>query len=80
MPLPFLSEETFHFKKFLREPMSYRVRVTQVRSSIGWPRQQKETLRALGLRHRGHTVEKEVNLSILGMLKKVAHLVKIERV
>jgi large subunit ribosomal protein L30 len=51
-----------------------------VRSSIGWPRQQKETLRALGLRHRGHTVEKEVNLSILGMLKKVAHLVKIERV
>jgi large subunit ribosomal protein L30 len=60
--------------------MSYRVRVTQVRSSIGWPRQQKETLRALGLRHRGHTVEKEVNLPILGMLKKVAHLVKIERV
>ncbi len=60
--------------------MSHRVRVTQVRSSIGWPHRQKETLRALGLRYRGHTVEKEINLAILGMLKKVAHLVKIERV
>ncbi len=60
--------------------MSLRVRITQVRSSIGWPHRQKQTLRALGLRHRGHTVEKEVDHAILGMLKKVAHLVKIERV
>ncbi len=60
--------------------MTLRVRITQVRSSIGWPRRQKETLRALGLRRRGHIVEKEVNQAILGMLKKVAHLVKIERV
>ncbi|MCS6894735.1 MAG: 50S ribosomal protein L30 [Bacteroidia bacterium] len=57
-----------------------RVRVTQVRSSIDCPRRQKETLRALGLRRRMHAVEKEVNPAIIGMLRKVSHLVKIELV
>lgn len=60
--------------------MKPRVRITQVRSAIDCPEVHKATLRALGLRHRHHTVEKEVNLAILGMLKKVAHLVKIEQV
>jgi large subunit ribosomal protein L30 len=59
--------------------MTLRVKITQVRSSIGWPRRQKETLRALGLRHRGHTIEKAVNPALIGMLRKVAHLIKIER-
>lgn len=56
-----------------------RVRVTQVRSSIGCPRQQKATLRALGLRRRMHAVEKEINPAVLGMLRQVSHLIKIEQ-
>ncbi|MCS6789419.1 MAG: 50S ribosomal protein L30 [Bacteroidia bacterium] len=55
-----------------------RVRVTQVRSSIDCPRRQRATLRALGLRRRMHTVEKEVNPAILGMLRQVSHLVQIQ--
>jgi len=64
------------------EPMKpqIRVRVTQVRSSIDCPARQKATLRALGLRRRMHSVEKTVDLAILGMLRQVSHLVKIERV
>ncbi|MGQ9864364.1 MAG: 50S ribosomal protein L30 [Bacteroidia bacterium] len=57
-----------------------KVRITQVRSSIDCPRDQKATLIALGLRRRGRAVEKELNHSLAGMLKKVAHLVKIEPV
>ncbi|MCX7607001.1 MAG: 50S ribosomal protein L30 [Bacteroidia bacterium] len=57
---------------------SIRVRVTQLHSSIDCPKKQKATLRALGLRRRMHTVEKEVNPAILGMLRTVSHLVKIE--
>lgn len=57
-----------------------RVRITQVRSSIDCPRRQKETLRALGLRRRMHSVEKALNPAIIGMLRKVSHLVKIEPV
>lgn len=60
--------------------MKPRVRITQVRSAIGCPRTQKATLRALGLRHRHHTIEKEVDKAILGMLRRVVHLVKIEQV
>ncbi len=56
-----------------------RVRVTQVRSSIDCPARQKATLRALGLRRRLHSVEKTVDLAVLGMLRQVSHLVKIER-
>lgn len=55
-----------------------KVKVTQIRSSIGCPVRQKATLRALGLRHRMHSVEKEVTPAILGMLRQVSHLVKVE--
>ncbi|MCS7162605.1 MAG: 50S ribosomal protein L30 [Bacteroidia bacterium] len=55
-----------------------RVRITQVRSSIDCPQRQKATLRALGLRRRMQTVEKPVSLALLGMLRQVSHLVKIE--
>ncbi|MEN2993517.1 MAG: 50S ribosomal protein L30 [Bacteroidia bacterium] len=55
-----------------------RVRITQVRSSIDCPRRQKATLQALGLRRRMQTVEKPVSPALLGMLRQVSHLVKIE--
>ena len=55
-----------------------KVRIEQVRSMIDKPKDQKATLKALGLGKRHKVVEKEVNKAILGMLKKVSHLVKIE--
>ena len=59
--------------------MAYpKAKVTQVRSTINRPRDQKATIQALGLGKINRTVEKEVTPQILGMLKKVSHLIKIE--
>ena len=55
-----------------------RVKVTQVRSLIGRPGDQRRTVRALGLRRIGHTVEHEDNPSVRGMLHKIRHLVEVE--
>lgn len=55
-----------------------KIRVTQVRSLIDRPKKQKATMKALGLRKMNHTVELETNPQILGMVKKVSHLVKVE--
>jgi len=54
------------------------IKVTWKRSAIGFARDQKETLRALGLRRLNQTVVKEDNPSIRGMLRKVEHLVHVE--
>lgn len=56
------------------------VRIKQVRSSIGHPKNQKDTLIALGLRKIGKSVEKEVNPQIQGMINKVSHLVSVEEI
>lgn len=55
-----------------------KVKITQVRSTIGRPNDQVATIQALGLGKINRTVEKEVNHAILGMIKKVSHLIKIE--
>jgi large subunit ribosomal protein L30 len=56
-----------------------RVRVTQVRSAIGQSPLHRGTLRALGLGRIGKSAEQDVdNPVIAGMLRKVAHLVKVE--
>ncbi len=57
-----------------------KVRITQVRSIIKTPQDQKDTIRALGFRKLGQTVEHEATPQILGMAKKIAHLVKIENI
>jgi large subunit ribosomal protein L30 len=57
-----------------------RLKVTQVRSTIDRPRDQKATVRALGLRRIDHSVEKEDRPDIRGMLAKVRHLVRVEEV
>ncbi len=57
-----------------------KVRITQVKSKIGSPERQKRTLQALGLRKVHATVEVEATPQILGMVRKVNHLVKIEEV
>jgi large subunit ribosomal protein L30 len=52
--------------------------VKQVRSQINCPQTQKRGLEALGLRRMGQVVEHESNPAILGMIKKVKHLVSVE--
>ena len=57
-----------------------KLRITQVRSAIGRPRPQKDTVRALGLRRLHHTVVQEDRPEIRGMVAKVHHLVTVEEV
>jgi large subunit ribosomal protein L30 len=55
------------------------MKVTQIRSGIGFDRKQSVALRGLGLRRIGHTVEVEDTPSIRGLVLKVRHLVRVER-
>ena len=54
------------------------VKVTQVKSSIGHTKDQIATLKGLGLNKVGRTSELEDTSAVRGMIKKVAHLVKVE--
>ena len=56
------------------------LRVTQITSTIGRPKDQGLTLKALGLGKIGRTVEKVDNPSVRGMIFKVKHLVKVEEI
>ncbi|MDI9318870.1 MAG: 50S ribosomal protein L30 [Phycisphaerales bacterium] len=55
-----------------------KIKVTQVKSGIDRPENQKRTLIALGLNKINRTVEIEATPSILGMVRTVNHLVKVE--
>jgi large subunit ribosomal protein L30 len=57
-----------------------KIRITQVKSSIGSTKRQKATLEALGLRKLNHSVEHEATSQITGMAGKLSHLVKVEEV
>jgi large subunit ribosomal protein L30 len=54
------------------------IKVTWVKSTIGYSARQKNTVRALGLRRLGQTVEHQDTPAIRGMLHKVSHLIKVE--
>ena len=54
------------------------LKVTQIKSKNGANHAQRETLRSLGLRKIGHTVEVQENEQIRGMLHRIRHLVKID--
>ncbi len=54
------------------------VKVTLVKSAIGFPAPQKATVRALGLRRLHQTVEHQDTPALRGMLAKVIHLIRIE--
>jgi large subunit ribosomal protein L30 len=56
-----------------------KVRVTQVRSQIGQTQRHRGTLRALGLGKIGRSAEHEEGPVLAGMLRKVNHLVKVEK-
>lgn len=53
------------------------VKVQLVKSPIGYSKEQKATLDALGLRKMNAVVEKEDNECIQGMIRKVTHLVRV---
>ena len=54
-----------------------KIKITQIRSSINRTGKQKKTLESLGLIKIGMTVEHENTPNILGMIKKVNHLVVV---
>ena len=56
-----------------------KIKVTQTKSSINRTKKQKLTLAALGLRKLGMAVEHEDTPNILGMIKKVSHLISVEK-
>ena len=62
------------------EPKEKIVRVTLVKSPIGFSVRHKATVRALGLRRMHQTVEHVDTPTLRGMLYKVNHLVKVEEV
>ena len=57
-----------------------KLRITWVKSAIGYAEDQKRTIRALGLHRLHQAVEKEDSASLRGMLHKVKHLVRVEEV
>jgi len=55
-----------------------KIKITQIKSGIDRPERQKKTLKALGLTKLHSTKEVEATPQILGMVRKVDHLVKVE--
>ncbi len=56
-----------------------KIKIKQVRSKIGCPKQQKATLAALGLKKINSVVEHDDTPVILGMVEAVKHLVVVEK-
>ncbi|OGO09094.1 MAG: 50S ribosomal protein L30 [Chloroflexi bacterium RBG_13_66_10] len=54
------------------------LRITLVRSPIGYAKRQKRTVRALGLRHINQTVEQADSPVVRGMIAKISHLLRVE--
>ena len=54
-----------------------KIKVTQIKSTIKRPQNQKLTIEALGLGRINKTVEVEATPQILGMVRKVSHLVQV---
>ena len=54
------------------------LRITQVRSAIGSPKDQKATVRALGIHRMHETVEQKDTPQVRGMIFKVKHLLEVE--
>ena len=65
-------------KKEARKDQARRIRVTQVRSAIGFDRKQELALQGLGLRRIRHTVERVDTPATRGLILQVRHLVEVE--
>ena len=57
-----------------------KIKITQIKSGIGYKQKAKRTLIALGLRKMHQTVEKVDTPAIRGMIKKIDYLLKVEEV
>jgi large subunit ribosomal protein L30 len=55
-----------------------KLRIKWIKSDIGYAKEQKRTLKALGFHRLNETVEHEDSPSVRGMIAKVNHLVKVE--
>ncbi len=55
-----------------------KLKITQVRSTIGFNKKQKDVVRSLGLRRIRHTIEVPDTPEFRGMIQKVRHLVVVE--
>ena len=54
-----------------------KIKIKQIRSRIGRPKDQKRTLDALGLRKMNQEVEHNATPQILGMVRKIKHLITV---
>jgi large subunit ribosomal protein L30 len=61
-----------------KKKQAKKLRITYVRSAIGYSRRQKGTIRALGLKHLGDDVEHVDTPVVRGMIDKVRHLVNVD--
>lgn len=55
-----------------------RLKITWVKSGIGYEKDQKLTLKALGFHRLNESIVKDDSMAIRGMINKVRHLVKVE--
>ena len=56
-----------------------KIQITQIKSRINAPKVQKATLAAVGIHKMNHSVIKEDTPDIIGMVKRVHHLVKVTK-
>ncbi len=56
-----------------------KIKITQIKSLIGAPKRQRDTMAALGIKRMHQTVEKEDTREIMGMVAKLKHLVSVEK-
>lgn len=73
-----LVKEELNCQKFLTDNKMAKVVITQKRSVIKRPNDQKLTIKALGLGKINRSVEKELTPQIEGMIRKISHLVSVE--
>ena len=57
-----------------------KIKITQIKSVIDRTERQKRTVQALGLKKINHSVEIEATAAIIGMIRKVNHLVAVENI
>lgn len=57
-----------------------KLKITQIKSSIGYRQRARKTLEALGLKRMHHTVIQPDNPAIRGMVNSISHLVKVEEI
>ncbi len=73
--------EVYQYKKFLKDnTVMAKLKITQVKSSIGSTKRQKLTLAALGLKKLNRPIVHEATPQIVGMVNKMRHLISVEEV